>query len=136
MIHMSSSLHTVDPNLPIIGPLLVECKVDRLVILITSPMEGDLVVLDVFEVLLRFPGCACTQPFIILAVPSFAVVVLALPGFVLWNREERNFLSFFALCFPDFHDRSHKFFQEPILHNETRPPMRHKIDQQSLDVGA
>mmetsp|Transcript_34625 Transcript_34625/g.112675 ORF Transcript_34625/g.112675 Transcript_34625/m.112675 type:complete len:221 (-) Transcript_34625:1470-2132(-) len=126
----------VDPLLAVVSPLLVEGEVDSLPILFVLPLEHQLVLLDVPEILLGLLGGAGAKTFVVLALPALTAVGLLMPLVVLIESEKALFVLalFFLALLPNLHDGCHKLLQEPVHLDQGRPPMVDQIDKQALDV--
>mmetsp|Transcript_13832 Transcript_13832/g.34094 ORF Transcript_13832/g.34094 Transcript_13832/m.34094 type:complete len:794 (+) Transcript_13832:3553-5934(+) len=123
-------LRAIHPVLAVVGTGLVEREIHGLLggVIVR---EFDLVHLDVPEIFLRLLRSRGPKTLVVLDVPALAIVVLALPQFVVRKRVE---LLFVLPAFVHFDDRRHELFQEsPVLH-QARPPRLDQIDEQTLDV--
>mmetsp|Transcript_130615 Transcript_130615/g.227094 ORF Transcript_130615/g.227094 Transcript_130615/m.227094 type:complete len:211 (-) Transcript_130615:1655-2287(-) len=140
VVNMCPFFVAVYPLFAVISSLLIERKVDALAIPLTCPPETELMVLDVFEILLGLFGGACAQALVVLVFPAAAIVVCGrLPLFIFCQCEEGSFVSSFrilASTLPDLDDWRHKLFQKPRHLHQGRPPMVYEIDHEAFDVRA
>mmetsp|Transcript_90514 Transcript_90514/g.251619 ORF Transcript_90514/g.251619 Transcript_90514/m.251619 type:complete len:537 (-) Transcript_90514:463-2073(-) len=137
MVHMGPLFVGIDPLLAIICAGLFECKVNRLLIILAQPLECDLVVLYVLEVLFGLVCGAGAQAFVVLGLPALPIVGSVLPLLVLIHGEKALLLLTLirALAFlPHLHNRRHKLLQEAVSLEEAGPPTLDQVDEQSLDV--
>mmetsp|Transcript_73240 Transcript_73240/g.212108 ORF Transcript_73240/g.212108 Transcript_73240/m.212108 type:complete len:253 (+) Transcript_73240:2152-2910(+) len=117
VVDVHTVLVGVDPVLAVVSPLFVEGEINGLSILVVVPLERQLVVLDVLEVLLGLLGGARTQAFVVLALPALAIVCPPLPLLVLRQREEATLVLAVGVLpafLPDLDDGCHEFLEEAI----------------------
>mmetsp|Transcript_17261 Transcript_17261/g.49314 ORF Transcript_17261/g.49314 Transcript_17261/m.49314 type:complete len:205 (-) Transcript_17261:1470-2084(-) len=129
----------IDPLLPIVCAGLSEGKVNRLLVIVPQPLEGNLMILDVPEVLLGLLCCAGSQAFVVLRLPALAIVGAILPLLVLGQGKEG--LLFLPLVgtlafLPDLDNWSHKLLEKAVALKQARPPVADEVDEKALDVGA
>mmetsp|Transcript_62103 Transcript_62103/g.145738 ORF Transcript_62103/g.145738 Transcript_62103/m.145738 type:complete len:255 (-) Transcript_62103:340-1104(-) len=109
----------------------MEGHVNKVVILLTR-QEGQLVLLQVREVLPSLCRCAGSKPLVVLASPPSATVVSLFPGFVLGHREEGDHFITSA----DLNDWCHELAQKAFTLQEVRKPVLYEVDDEALDVGS
>mmetsp|Transcript_9259 Transcript_9259/g.28777 ORF Transcript_9259/g.28777 Transcript_9259/m.28777 type:complete len:534 (+) Transcript_9259:1349-2950(+) len=132
VIHELSLNVAVDPLLAVIRALLVECKVNGLVILCAVVTVLHPVRINRSKVLLRLLGGACTQTLVILDLEALAIVCLLLPRFVLRHGVEAHQ----RLALRGLHDGGEELLEEAGDPGQGGPPRVDEVDQQALDVGA
>ena len=119
------------PVFPQVGLLLVEAKVDRLIVLPVAVNKLNLVHVQLLEVLERLLVRGGTETFVILDLPGGEILPLR-PDLEVLHREK----ALHAVALDALQQRGHKLLQKPVNLDEGGPKMVDKVDDEALDVGA
>mmetsp|Transcript_45949 Transcript_45949/g.114222 ORF Transcript_45949/g.114222 Transcript_45949/m.114222 type:complete len:285 (+) Transcript_45949:3157-4011(+) len=130
VVHKGAVLLLEDPFLALVGLLLAEGHVDQLRVLPSGPFEGELVLVDLFEVLLELAVGRGAQTFVVFGFPALAVVVLFLPLLVLGQGEKRHLVATTS----HFDDGCDELLEESPVLEQLRPVVVEQVDQQTFDV--
>lgn len=128
VIHIDLKVKPFQPAFPLIGHFLVKSQVDRLLILLITVSELNLVFLQVRKILLSLTMSWRSQSLIVLDFP--VSIGWDLPQLVVCLGEEIYSLS--AVLAPD--DRGHELFQEPVDSAQWWPECLEEVYDQALYV--
>ena len=118
-----------EPFLSSISHLLVECKLDNIIVLLVLILELNQMITNLRKVLLRLLCGGGTQTFVVLDFPLLKVAALS-PLLELVLSEER----FDLIALGRLEKRGHELFKEAIHVHQRGPEVMNKVDKQALDV--
>ena len=119
------------PFLSAISHLLVECKVDHIVVLLILILELNQMIVNLRKILLGLLCGGGTQTFVVLNFPLLKVAAFS-PLLELVLGEE----GFDLVALGGLEERGHELFKEAVHVHKRGPEVMDKVDQQALDVRA
>ena len=120
-----------EPFLPAISHLLVECKLDHIIVLLVLILELNQMIVNLRKILLGLLRGGGTQTFVVLNFPLLEVAALS-PLLELVLGEE----GFDLIALGGLEERGHELSEEAVHVHQRGPEVMNEVDQQALDVRA
>ena len=112
-----------EPFLPAISHLLVECKLDDIIVLLVLILELNQMTVNLRKILLGLLGGGGTQTFVVLDFPLLKVAALS-PLLELVLGEE----GFDLVALGGLEERGHELFEEAVHVHQRGPEVMNEVD--------